>query len=100
MELDHEPVRVAGLSPGELSDLAGLSRRSVHPSMQSNTAPKRENDRKHYEKVLKLIAAAVKLGILPHQLPPRKRGVSRQHDIEQALEATKQKIAALRAKRT
>lgn len=100
MELDHEPVRVAGLSQGELSELVGLSRLSVNRYMQSNTGPKRENDRKHYEKVLKLIAAAVKLGILPHQLPPRKRGVSRQHDIEQALEATKQKIAALRAKRS
>lgn len=99
MELDHEPVRAAGLSQGEFADLVGLSRLSVNRYMQSNTAPKRENDRKHYEKVLKLIAAAVKLGILPQQLPPRKRGVSRQHDIEQALEATKRKVAELRAKR-
>ena len=49
MELDHEPVRVAGLSQGELSELVGLSRLSVNRYMQSNTGPKRENDRKHYE---------------------------------------------------
>lgn len=100
MEFDHEPVRVAGLSQGELSELVGLSRLSVNRYMQTNTGPKRENDRNHYEKVLKLITAAVKLGILPQQLPPRKRGVSRKTDIEQALEATKRKVAELRAPRT
>ena len=34
MELDHEPVRVAGLSQGELSELVGLSRLSVNRYMQ------------------------------------------------------------------
>lgn len=99
MEYDYEPVRQAGLSQGEFAELTGLSRLSVNRYMQSNTGPKRENDRKHYEQVLKLITAAVKLELLPNMLPPRAKGLSRKGDIHAALEATKKKLAELRKPR-
>lgn len=101
MTYDYSPIAAAGLTQGEFAKLIGMSRITVNKWAMSETGPARINDQQTVRRTLKMLAVAVKLGILPDALPPRTRGVSshRQEAIDGALEQVKQRVAEIRAQR-